>query len=624
MAKRSRCHCSAAVVAGSLIRVALCVTGGSSLWAQPQTPAGTQAPAPDNLVAGQTITLDLKGVDILDVLKLLSKQSGLNFVAGHNVAGRVTIFAKEVDVWEAFERIVEANELAYERQGDLINVMTATDYEQLFGEKFNERRKKLVIPLKYAKANQMLIVLNQLKSSLGQVVVDETTNTVVIHEVPTRIDEMKKLVAQLDRPTQTRIYHLNYAEAEKLREKLQDFLTPGIGMMSFDPRTNKAVVTDLQDVLPKIDQIIHAFDEREGEVLIDSKLVKVELSNDESFGVDWQQVFAGVDTKTRTNFRVLSDIVDVASTATPGTGGALKYLSAPTGNTQVIVEALRKFGKVETVSNPRITVSNGQEAKILVGTKEAFVTVTTTIPTTGSVVSSPEVQFVDVGTKLFVTPFVKRDGHIQMKIRPEVSTAKIETFQSNRIPIVSTTEAETNVLVKSGTTLIIGGLIEKKVDHTQSQLPILGDIPVIGSVFRSRVESTKKSELVVFLTPQVISTNGERMTRFQTEQVVERIADPHEEEPIPKAYQAQLRQLLEQRLRERLKRLAAGSGTITVSLVLSANGQLVGRPQLSSPQGKMFTEIAQSALESMTFPPFPEGTKATEVQFRFAVDYKQQ
>jgi type II secretory pathway component GspD/PulD (secretin) len=621
MASASSCRCRPPVAGwvGWAAGFALVIAIG--VVALPGRAHGRNGMPPEGFSTGQTISLDLKGVDILDVLKLLSQRSGLNFVAGRNVSGRVTIFAKDVDVWQAFERIVEANELAYERQNDLINVMTAMDYELLYGEKFNERRRNLVMSLRFAKANQLATVLSQLKSSLGQVMVDEASNSIVLNDVPGRLEEMKRLVTQLDRPTETRIYSMRYAEVDKLREKLQEFLTPGVGTLSFDLRTNKVVITDLSDVLPKLERIILAFDDQSGEVLIDSKLVKVELTDNESFGVDWQQVFAGVDTKARGNFRVLSDIVDGTAS-----GAAVKFVSAPEGNTQIILEALKTYGKVETVSNPRIAVSSGQEAKILVGTKEAFVTVTTTVPTTGSVVTSPEIQFVDVGTKLFVTPHVKPDGHVQMKIRPEVSTARVEVFQNNRIPIVSTTEAETNVLVKSGSTLIIGGLIDSKVERTQNQLPVLGDLPILGSVFRSRVDTGRKSELVVFLTPQIITTSGERLTTFTSDPIIEQIdgRTMWSGEPVPKSYQQTLRYLLEQRLRELFKSTTVAVGNIDISFVLSSDGKVVGRPQISSNQGGTFEELARAAIESIPFPPFPTGSQAHEVQFRFRVDYKQE
>jgi type II secretory pathway component GspD/PulD (secretin) len=593
----------------------VCVGHWSLALAQPPSPA-----SPGELATARTISLDLKGVDVLDVLKLLSQKSGLNFVAGRNVTGRVTIFAKDVDIWEAFERIVDANDLAYERHGELVTVMMARDYELLYGEKFQERKRSAVIALQFAKAAQVATVLNQLKSNVGRVVVDEATNTVILDDAPSRLEDMRGLVEQLDRPVETRIYTLNYAEAEKLKEKVQEFLTPGVGTFSVDARTNKVVITDLQDAMEKVDRVIRAFDAQEGEVLIEARIVKVELTDEQSLGVDWQQVFGGVDTKARGNFRLLSDIVEGTAT-----GAAVKFLSAPTGKTQVILEALKKFGKVETVSNPRIAVSNNQEAKILVGTKEAFVTVTTTVPATGATVSSPQIQFVDVGTKLFVTPRIKPDGHVQLKIRPEVSTAKVETFQSNRIPIVSTTEAETNVLVKSGATLIIGGLIDSKTERTQSQLPLLGDIPGLGAAFRSRVDTHRKTELVVFLTPQIISTSGESLTRFPSAQAVEQVAATKEQEAdvVPASYRAVVRGLLQGALTRQLHGLSAGQGSLMVSFTLARDGRLLGDPEIASEQGEAFVQAATAALESLEpFPQFPDEVRARAIRFRLAVDYR--
>lgn len=572
------------------------------------------------LATGQRISLDLKGVDILDVLKLLSQKSGLNFVAGRNVTGRVTIFAKDVEVWEAFERIVDANDLAYERSGALVNVMTSRDYELLYGEKFQERKGSRVISLKFAKAAQLATALNQLKSNLGRVVVDENSNTVILNDVPTRLEEMQHLVAQLDRPTETRIYTLNYADAGKLKEKVQEFLTPSVGTFNFDARTNKVVVTDLQDAMPRIEQVIRALDERDGEVLIEAKIVKVELTDDQSLGIDWQRVLSGIDTKTRVNFRLLSDIVEGTAT-----GGALKLVTGHRGgdrDNQVVIEALKTLGRVETISNPRITVSNNQEAKILVGTKEAFVTVTTTVPATGAVVTSPQIQFVDVGTKLFVTPSVKGDGHVQLKIRPEVSSASITTFQSNRIPIVTTTEAETNVLVKSGSTLIIGGLIDSKVSKTKSQVPVLGDIPLLGAAFGSRADTSKKTELVVFLTPQIISASGEHVTDFQATTRVEPVAIEGQPTSVPESYQAVVRGIIRWYLAQQFRTQSLGAGSLTLSFALQPDGRVVGQPQISSPQGEPFVKAAQAAMDTVSFPPFPEGVTAREVRFRLAVDYQ--
>jgi len=586
---------------------------GASRWGGAETPATAQ---PSSSVT-QRISLDLKGVDILDVLKLLSQKTGLNFIAGHNVSGRVTLFVNDVDAWDAFELIIGANDLAYDRRGTIVTVMTARDYELIYGEKFQERTKSVILPLRYAKAEQVAVVANQIKSSVGKIVADEPSNTLILTDVPSRLHEIQEVIAKIDRPTTMRVYSLNYAEVEKLKDKIQTLLSPA-GSFTFDARTNKAVVSDTGEVLEKVDRVIRAFDAPDGEVLIESKIVKVELTDEMSWGIDWQRVLSGVDTTARSNFRVLNDIVGGSAT-----GAALRFLATPSGNAQIILEALQKIAKTDTLSSPRIMVSNNQEARILIGTKEAVVTTTTTVPATGSTITAPSIQYVDVGTKLYVTPNIKRDGHIQMKIHPEVSTATVQTFQTNRIPIVTSTEAETNVLVKSGTTLIIGGLIETKDDRTRNQLPLLGNIPIIGLAFKSVQNTKKKTELVVFLTPQIILPDGSPyVPPASPDTKPEPEATVTLKDPVPPSYRAVIRYLLQNRLSHELQVASLPRGSVAVSFILSHDGRLVGEGDIASPQGERFIEAAKAALaKAQPFPPFPEESEADQVRFRLAVEY---
>ena len=593
--------------------------GGAGAQAQ-EPPAAFQAQQAVGSQAASTnerISLDLKGVDILDVLKLLSQKSGLNFVAGRNVTGRVTIFVNDVSVWEAFQRIIDANELAYERIGDIVTVMTSRDYELLYGQKFQERKEQLVFPLKFGKAVQVATALNQLKSTIGQVVADEATNTLIVGDVPDRLEMMRDVLEQLDRPTGSRVYHLNYAEAEALNEKLQGMLSP-VGMLSVDKRTNTVVLTDMADVLEKADRLVRAFDTPDGEVLIQAKIISVTLTDAMSLGIDWKRVLGGIDLSTRSNFDVITGDV-MGGTAT---GGALKLINA-SGDAQVVIEALQKITDTNTLASPRIMVSNNQEARILVGTKEAFVTTTTTVPSTGSIVSSPQIEFVDVGTKLFVTPNIKRDGHVQLKIRPEVSSAETVTFQDNRIPIVTSTEAETTVLVKSGTTLIIGGLIDEDHTITRNSVPVLGDLPVIGALFRGTTDTKEKTELVVFLTPQIVLPDGTPFVFPEGETAgPEGAVPPEAAGPVPASYNAMVRQRLQDQLVKELRAAGLPAGSLAVSFILNQDGHVIGEPQLSSPQGEAFLQIARAAIDTaQPFPPFPAGSTATEVRFRMAVEY---
>ena len=140
------------------------------------------------------ISLDLKGLDIVDALKMLSARANLNIVVGKNVAGRVTIFLKDVNIWDAFEIIIASNNLAYEKDGEIIKVMADRDYELIYGEKFGDKKQFLTRTLKYAKAQDLSATLNQIKSNIGRVIINEAANTLVILDTPAKIAQMAALI----------------------------------------------------------------------------------------------------------------------------------------------------------------------------------------------------------------------------------------------------------------------------------------------------------------------------------------------------------------------------------------------------------------------------------------------
>jgi len=174
------------------------------------------------------------------------------------------------------------------------------------------------------------------------------------------------------------------------------------------------------------------------------------------------------------------------------------------------VKALQEFGETRNLSSPSIAVINGEEAKIHIGRTEAYVTTTLA---TGSTTSSTaaQVTFLDVGVQLIVTPIINDDGFITMKIKPEVSsvddhlTYQIAADVNNSVPLIARTTAETTVMVKDGNTIIIGGMRKDEKIKTVDKFPVLGDIPVLGMAFRKNSEQLEKDEIVVFITPRIIS-----------------------------------------------------------------------------------------------------------------------
>jgi len=443
--------------------------------------------------------LELKDMDILDVLKLVSKKSGLNIVAGSNVRGKITIYLKNVDVWDALRIILETNNLAYERIGNIIKVLTEKDYELIYGKKFSDKTKVKIIPLAYTSSAGIVPLLTQMKSIIGKVLSDEKSNTVVLIDTPAKLQEMSVFIERVDIPVSTKTFTLSYSKAEDLEEKISKILTKNAGSINIDTRTNKMVVRDTPAKLKEIEDIIAAFDERHTEVLIEAKIVQVVLSDQYKMGIDWQYLAAKEhNLGLQGNFDILSASEKF---------GKLSIGTIDPDEYEAFIEFLDTVGTTNTLSSPHITVINNQEAKILVGSNEPYVTTTTTTTASGPVTTSESVNFIEVGVKLFVTPVIAQDDFITMDIRPEISsvTSYLTTSDNNQIPIVETSEAETTVMVKDGTTIIIAGLMKDENIKTVKKIPLLGDIPLLGLAFRSKDDLVRKTETVIFLTPHIIS-----------------------------------------------------------------------------------------------------------------------
>ncbi len=454
-----------------------------------------------NSIPSKKISLDIKGMDIVDVLKLLANQGNLNIVTGKNVSGRVSMFLKDVDIWDAFEIIVAANDLAYEKKNNIINVISARDYELTHGEKYGDRRILSTKQLKYANAKDMSAALNQIKSALGKVVIDASSNTLILLDVPERILAMERIIDETDisYDLTTKVFELNYADTEKLKEQLQEVLTDNVGILTTDERTNKIIVVDYPAKIAQIENMIEAFDEKTLQVLIEAKIIQVTLSDTYKMGIDWKFIASKQLNLTAFNINRVFN-----TTGAQVVGGA----EAPTSTEdfRIIMDMLKTFGDAKTLSTPRITATNGQEARILVGSKRVFVS-NTVVQGESTTTTAEQVQFVDVGVKLYVTPIINKDGFITMKIRPEVSSAttSYRTAQGNEIPIVETSEAETSVIVKDGVTVVMGGLMKNENNKTVYKIPLLGEIPFLGSFFRRTEEEVTKTELVIFLTPHIVS-----------------------------------------------------------------------------------------------------------------------
>src|SRR3989441_728234 len=370
--------------------------------AESQRLAGPPKPAPLPGLS-KKISLDLRQMDILVVLKFLAEQGDFNIVPGKNVGGRVTLAVKDITIQDALDIIALTNELAYVVQSRVIHVMTEADYQRLFGGVFADQREVKTVYLQYADATAVATVLGNVKSAVGRIVADPQTRTIILIDVPEKVGQMVAAAEGMDRAAQlqTHAFELRYGKAADIKPEVEKALTPKLGAVRLDKRTNTLVVTDLAPQMQEIRRVISRFDRK---------------------------------------------------------------------------------------------------------TREAYVTSAVT-QTTSASTTAEQVTFIDVGLQLKVLPTINEEGFVSMKIKPEVSSVSrsLTTAAGNSIPIVDTSSAETTVMVKDGTTLVIAGLMKDEKIGAEKKLPVLGDIPFLGALFRSRDDRRAKTELIFFLTPTIIS-----------------------------------------------------------------------------------------------------------------------
>lgn len=462
----------------------------------------------------ELISLDLRSIDIADALKYLALKAGLNIVVNKTAAGRVTLVVRDVPLKDAFDILLISNELAYEKRGEIYYIMTDADYQKLFGRSFSDNRIVKTFRLKYAIPEQAFNFIDALKSDIGRVVVDQENGTVVVMDTKESIEEIEKVIGALECKGSVKVFDLQYAKARDVEEHLKTRLdAKNVGTVKADERSNQVIVYTLPEKMGEIEEIIKALDKRTKQVFINAQIVKIALTDDYDSGVDWEVVF-----------RQLNEILEeeipklIGDKAAFGLGMALPIDSLLTNygtftlgsvtdqGYDITMNFLKTLGQTKILSNPRLSVMNNQEARIHVGRREVYVTTTTTTGQT-TTTQAEEATFLDVGIQLAVTPVINDDGYITMKIKPEISSVvdEYETPSGNVIPIVDTSTAETTVVVKDGSTIIIGGLRREDKQTTHKGVPYLQDIPILGEIFKSRNDDLESTELLIMITPTISS-----------------------------------------------------------------------------------------------------------------------
>lgn len=420
---------------------------------------------------GRKISLDFQDVEIRTILQILAKESGMNIVASDSVNGKMTLSLKDVPWDQALDLVMQARNLDMRQQGNIVNIaprdeLLAKDKAFLQAEKDIADLGALYsqnFQLKYKNVEEFRSILrldnadttgnrNTLVSGRGSVLIDPATNTLIVTDTRSVIEKFRKLIDELDVPAQQVMIEARIVEAA-------DGFSRDLGVKF-------------------------------------GAIGKKKLKNDTSaFGWGVNSGFGGDDkwgAETKINLPI---------TAAANSISLVRAISS--GALNLELSASESLSKTKTLANPRVLTQNRKEAKIESGYEIPF---TVTSIANGGSSTNTELKKAVLG--LTVTPNITPDGQIIMTVKINKDSPAQCASGNQTILCISTKNLNTQAMVENGGTLIVGGIYEEDNGNTLTKVPLLGDIPVIGNLFKTRGKKTDRRELLIFITPRIMGTAG--------------------------------------------------------------------------------------------------------------------
>lgn len=433
------------------------------------------------------VEMHVRNLDLATVLQMLAIQSKRNIVTVPGVTGTVTASLFGVSFEEALTAILDMNNCKWQDRGKFIYIYSA----EIVKEMQTGTRQKItrVIRLNYAEPKRVITMVEPLKSEQGKIATlgeDTTTNGTGIGTSS------------------------GSSSGKGMGSSQSGSGTTGNLTMSATAGSSYLVVCDYAENVHAIENLITDIDRQPEQVLVEATILRAQLNEDNALGIDFN-ILGGVDFQdlkstspgvtdlntgavpiskfNNTNLTNRTDFND----AIPNGGYTFGIIK---GSYDIFVRALEQITDVTVLANPKILALHAQTGMVIVGRRDGYLT--TTVTETAAV---QNVEFLETGTQLTFVPYVSNDGSIRMAIHPKDSTGGLTAAN---LPFEQTTEVGTNIVVRDGHTILIGGLFREVSSTTRNQVPGVGNIPVAGALFRSSRDTTQREEVIILLTVHVI------------------------------------------------------------------------------------------------------------------------
>lgn len=449
----------------------------------PTEPApGDDTPPPSPTVSVSehgTVTLAAQGIEITKLLELLSIKSRMNIVASEKVKALVSVSLYDVPIDEALDALLTVNGFVWERQGPFVMVYTRAEKEAM--DKAKMKREPRVFTLQFLAPDDALTLVKPLLSEGGTAV-----------------------------------------SLGKVKEGFEPTIADG-GSDTYAFAT-RVLVNDFPDVIEKAAKVLTESDVQPQQVRVEATILVTDVNEEDAFGldislvgkIDFAQVtggpmaaFNGLKNNSLNSNGTYPDPVPASASAAslfPATEAdpTLK-MGVLANDVAVFLQMLDQVKNTTVLARPSVTVLNRQKAQVNIGAKVGYLSTTQTQTST-----TQEVQYIDTGIKLTFRAFISPDGMVRMELNPSIVGAEYKNVKSVtgagtgdvQIPNQTTQELRTNVRVKSGQTIVLGGLFREDAVTTNRQIPVLGDIA--PGAFSGQADKTVRQEVIFLVTPTIV------------------------------------------------------------------------------------------------------------------------
>lgn len=507
------------------------------------------------------VTMDFRDVEIGTLIKFIGELTGKNFVIDERVKGKITVISPtKISVSEAykvFESILEVHGYTTVPAGKVIKVMPAIEARgksitTTVGTKILPSADTMitqVVPIQYANVNDVKALFTPLVSKESLLVVYQPTNTLIVTDTLSNINRLLTILKELDQEVprgkgNIHVYYLQNAVAEDLAKILMGVakeagegakggataakasfapLGEKVSILADKP-TNALIITASSQDYAVLEEVIKKLDIVRAQVYVEALIAEVTLEKVSQLGVEWNWTENPVDGQYKqygkTNFGMLDALKQGALNGLI-MGVSKGMITSGTSSFPDIKALVQFYGgdtDVNVLSAPRLLTTDNQEATIIVGEERPFLkSAQTNVGDTLSTVQLQSWDYKDVGITMKITPHISKGKLLRLDIFAEIKSFVEDVKGLTGAAVTTKRQATTAVVVEDGSTVVIAGLIRDDRSGSIGKIPILGDIPLLGWLFKNRSQTKNKTNLLIFITPRIV-TSAEDLRKITEEE----------------------------------------------------------------------------------------------------------